>query len=90
MYRDGWIFTDTEGSYEYRAKRSSPRIKDYGQQGQEEGILRELDSEDEFPIDSIIASEINSLIELEEAEYRRQKKIMMSDEEIYDGDWRML
>lgn len=90
VYRDGWIFTDTEGSYEYRAKRSSPRIKDYGQQGQEEGVLRELDSEDEFPIDSIIASEINSLIKSEEAEYERQKKIMMSDEEIYDGDWRML
>lgn len=53
-------------------------------------VLRELDSEDEFPIDSIIASEINSLIKSEEAEYRRQKKIMMSDEEIYDGGWRML
>ncbi|PUU75081.1 hypothetical protein B9Z19DRAFT_1131973 [Tuber borchii] len=77
VYRDGWIFTDTEGSYEYRAKKGSSRIKDYGQEGQKKGVLRELDSEDEFPIDSIIASVINSLIKSEEAEYKRQKKIMM-------------
>jgi len=83
VYRDGWIFTDTEGGCEYRPKRSSFRIKDYGQQGQDEGVLRELGSEDEPGIHSMITSEEH------QAEYRRKRDIMMGVEEDYDADWRM-